>query len=114
MNNKFLPSAVLFITAFVLSNLASLAQVKAQVNTFYGDGAGENTTTDDNAAFGYQALHFNTTGGHNTATGAYALFGDTPGTGSDNTATGGYTLYFNTTGSFNTATGAFALGANSS
>jgi len=38
MNNKFLPGAVLFIIAFVLSNLASLAQVKAQ-NTFYGNGA---------------------------------------------------------------------------
>ena len=30
MNKKFLPGAVLFIIAFVLSNLASLAQVKAQ------------------------------------------------------------------------------------
>ena len=29
MNKKFLPGAVLFIIAFVLSNLASLAQVKA-------------------------------------------------------------------------------------
>ena len=44
MNNKFLPGAVLFIVAFVLSNLASLAQVKAQ-NTFYGEGAGQNITT---------------------------------------------------------------------
>ena len=40
MNKKFLPGAVLFIIAFVLSNLASLAQVKAEGNTFYGDGAG--------------------------------------------------------------------------
>ena len=32
MNKKFLPGAVLFIIAFVLSNLASLAQVKAQCN----------------------------------------------------------------------------------
>ena len=30
MNNKFLPGAVLFIITFVLSNLASLAHVKAQ------------------------------------------------------------------------------------
>ena len=30
MNKKFLPGAVLFIITFVLSNLASLAQVKAQ------------------------------------------------------------------------------------
>ena len=34
MNNKFLPGAVLFIIAFVLSNLASLAQVKAQNKPF--------------------------------------------------------------------------------
>ena len=41
MNKKFLPGAVLFIIAFVLSNLASLAQVKAQTgNTFYGEDAG--------------------------------------------------------------------------
>ena len=47
MNKKFLPGAVLFIIAFVLSNLALLAQVKAgePSNTFYGDGAG--TLTDD-------------------------------------------------------------------
>ena len=38
MNKKFL------IIAFVLSNLASLAQVKAQLNTFYGEGAGQNAT----------------------------------------------------------------------
>ena len=40
MNKKFLPGAVLFIIAFVLSSLAFLAHVKAQSNTFYGEGAG--------------------------------------------------------------------------
>ena len=64
MNNKFLPGAVLFIIAFVLSNLASLAQVKAQTNnTFYGEGAGHNITTGDyNSGFGNSALYYNTTG----------------------------------------------------
>jgi hypothetical protein len=51
MNKKFLPGAVLFIITFVLSNLASLAQVKAQTgatganNTFYGEDAGLHITT---------------------------------------------------------------------
>ena len=40
MNKKFLPGAVLFIIAFVLSNLAFPTHVKAQTNTFYGEGAG--------------------------------------------------------------------------
>ena len=54
MNKKFLPGAVLFIIAFVLSNLASLAQVRAgNTNTFYGDFAGYNTTTGEgDSAFG--------------------------------------------------------------
>ena len=47
MNKKFLPGAVLFIIAFVLSNLAFLAQVKAQTNTFYGEAAGISITTGD-------------------------------------------------------------------
>ena len=49
MNKKFL------IIAFVLSNLASLAQVKAQ-NTFYGEGAGQNTTGQYDSAFGFERL----------------------------------------------------------
>ena len=40
MNKKFLPGAVLFIITFVLSSLAFPTHVKAQVNTFYGQGAG--------------------------------------------------------------------------
>ena len=79
MNNKFFPGAVLFIIAFVLSNLASLAEVRAQ-NTFYGNGAGQNTTTGQNdSAFGTAALHFNTSGSQNTASGDSALYSNTTG-----------------------------------
>ena len=75
MNNKFLPGAALFIIAFTLSNLASLAQVNAQTNnTFYGEGAGRSITIGDNdSGFGYSALYNNTTGSQNTASGAFAL-----------------------------------------
>src|ERR1041385_8759858 len=87
MNNKFLPGAALFIIAFVLSNLACPTQIKAQGNTFYGDGAGQNTTPGlADSAFGFSAFYANTTGNFNTATGAYALASNT--TGGNNTATG--------------------------
>src|SRR5262249_49103718 len=108
MNKKFLPGAVLFIIAFVLSNLTSLARVKAQNNTFYGDGAGINTTTGTfDSAFGYAALYYNTSGSQNTAIGWSALHDST--TSDQNTAIGSQVLEYNTTGSGNTATGAFAL-----
>ena len=128
MNNKFLPGAILFIIAFVLSNLVSLAQVKAETNTFYGDGAGSNTTTGQfdsafgfdalltntggsfNTASGAQALQENTTGAYNTASGAQALHSNTEG--SFNTASGLRTLYSNTTGNYNTASGFQALNFN--
>ena len=102
MNNKFLPGAVLIIIAFVLSNLASPVQVKAQ-NTFYGEGAGHSMTTGTfDAAFGYSALYYTTSGNQNTAIGASALIGNT--IGDYNTATGAFALPLNTTGSSNTAT----------
>ena len=47
MNNKFLPGAVLFIIAFVLSNLASLAQVKAQGYFLYLLRRGSGPVHDD-------------------------------------------------------------------
>src|SRR5205085_1401590 len=56
------------------------------------------------------ALHNNTTGIRNTATGLGALFSNT--TGSKNTATGFGALFSNTTGSFNTATGNVSLNSN--
>ena len=111
MNNKFLPGAVLFITTFVLSNLASLAPVKAQTgNTFYGDAAGFHTTGSFDSAFGAEALYYNTSGSGNTAIGYRALVNTT--VGDQNTATGAAALYSNTTGNSNTASGYQALLSN--
>ena len=108
MNKKFLPGAVLFIIAFVLSNLASLAQVKAIGNTFYGEDAGVHITTGDgDSGFGYIALYDNTSGSDNTACGSAALQVNT--SGNNNTATGSFALYNNTTGNNNTASGFHAL-----
>ena len=47
MNDKFFPGAVLFIIAFVLSNLASLAQVKAQGSFLYLLRRGSGPLYDD-------------------------------------------------------------------
>ena len=55
----------LFIIIFALSNLALLAQVKAVdiSDTFYGTGAFNATSTGiGDSAFGYFALHNDTTG----------------------------------------------------
>ena len=76
MNRKFL------IIAFVLSNLALLAQVKAvdPSDTFYGGNAGNNTTTGNgDSAFGWYALNRVTTGNFNTAIGVSALERNTTG-----------------------------------
>lgn len=111
MNKKSLPGVVLFSVAFVLGNLASVAQVKAQ-NTFYGQGAGQNTTTGVNdSAFGSDALYYNTSGNGNTANGGFALSNNT--TGSHNTASGANALFGNTTGDDNTASGFQALYSSS-
>jgi hypothetical protein len=112
MNKKFLPGAVLFIIAFVLSNLASLAQVKAQSgNTFYGVDAGSHITTGDaDSGFGNGALYGNTSGSYNTACGGGALQYNS--SGDNNTATGAFALYLNTTGNNNTASGFHALELN--
>jgi hypothetical protein len=121
MNKKFL------IITFVLSSLAFLTDVKAQTNTFYGQGAGTNTSGDYNSGFGYyvlastnsghentaigdSALEFNTTGSWNTASGAFALYSNT--TGFWNTANGYQALFGNTTGTYNTASGNRALASN--
>ena len=63
---------------------------------------------------GFRALFNNTTGNHNTAYGAQALFSNgsnRPGS-SDNTATGYRALYLNADGEKNTANGAYALSSN--
>src|SRR3982751_244702 len=69
----------------------------SQTNTFYGIGAVTMTTGLDNSGFGYNALHFNTSGGANTAIGSMALYKNQ--TGSSNTAVGYAALYDNTSGS---------------
>ncbi len=90
----------------------------AQTNTKYGTGALHSNTSDDNSAFGYDALYNNTgnydggTGTYNTAIGAEALYYNT--TGSSDTAAGSFALYYNTTGGNNTANGAWALEFNNS
>ncbi len=69
-----------------------------------------NTTGGDNTANGAFALFSNTEGGVNTATGDSALLSNTTGDG--NTATGFSALNGNTTGFNNTANGGAALGNN--
>ncbi len=79
--------------------------------TFFGYGAGKNTTTGArNVAIGHGSLYANTIGSENTANGYYALRSNT--TGYFNTANGYNALHSNTTGSVNTAHGAEALYSN--
>ena len=110
MNNKFLPGAVLFIIAFTLSNLAFQTHVKAQSNTFYGEGAGANNSGGRNSGFGYLALSSGNSATENTAIGDEALYSNT--TGQWNTASGAQALFSNTIGNYNTASGASALANN--
>ena len=97
MNNKFLPGAVLFTITFVLSSLA-WSKVTAH-NTFYGDGAGNNTTSGlDDSGFGASALFSNNEA---AATRPSVKRRSTTTRRVTNTATG---YLGNTTGYFNTAT----------
>src|SRR5204862_202498 len=94
-----------------LSNLAFLTDVKAQSNTFYGQGAGTNITSGvDNSGFGRYALSLDDSGSSNTAIGDSALISNTAGNG--NTASGALALELNTTGDYNAANGVFALYGN--
>ena len=63
----------------------------------------------DNTALGYDALHDNTQGDYNTATGSGALRSNLA---NNNTATGDSALWYNTYGQSNTAIGYFALIGN--
>jgi len=115
----FLGVSVLELSAVAWVSAASLT------DTFYGTGAGANTTTGGaDSAFGYNALNQNTTGEGNTAVGLIALFANISGiqntaVGGDalqtcmtdnNTAVGYGALSENATGTNNTAIGLYALG----
>jgi hypothetical protein len=118
--------AALFLGVSVLE-LSAVAWVSAAsaTDTFYGTGAGANTTTGGaDSAFGYNALNQNTTGEGNTAIGLIALFANISGiqntavggdalqtcTTDNNTAVGYGALSENATGTNNTAIGLYALG----
>src|SRR5579884_785522 len=94
--------------AFTLLAPLALPLTSSAQSTLFGNGTTTNKAVyEKNLAFGYQALHSNTTGYSNTAIGLEALFSNT--TGYLNTATGEYALFSNTTGSQNTADGYYAL-----
>ena len=88
-----------------------------------GGGLAESSSSGENSAVGYSALHNITSGSRNTAMGFISLYADNTGTdntgigysaieqtstGSDNTALGSNTLGGDTTGSYNTAIGALS------
>jgi len=88
-------------------------------NTTYGYNSMNDTTGDENSAFGAYSLNSNasaiytkaggssTAGSSNVAVGAYALTSN--GTGNANSSIGNYSLSNNSTGSFNVALGTSAL-----
>src|SRR5579884_2090277 len=90
--------------AFTLLAPLALPLTSSAQSTLFGNGTTTNKAVyEKNLAFGYQALHSNTTGYSNTAIGEYALGSNTPC--SQNTADGYYALCCKTTGNNNTATG---------
>jgi len=126
---RFKKTTPLLFVALALINVGLLTPVKAVdvTDTFYGNEAGNNTTTGLwNSAFGFEALFSNTTGHASTATGYLALYNNNGQSntasgfealynntsGFENTASGVQTLFFNTSGNNNTATGVAALGRN--
>lgn len=122
--NTALGSGALQLNTTGLANTAIgagalAANATGRENTAVGHLALLSNVGNLNTALGAKALShfcelvFESTGGNNTATGAYALICDT--TGSFNTANGTYALGSNTSGNNNTAVGAYALlgsGAN--
>jgi hypothetical protein len=79
-------------------------------NTFLGYQAGNVNTGIQNAAFGYQAMLANSSGGQNVAFGHRAMASNT--TGAENTAIGRNALTANVTGIANTAVGSRALSSS--
>jgi endosialidase-like protein len=123
MNNKFLPRAVLFIIAFVISHVMGigfLQSARAVAPPPDGGYPGFNTAEGQNALFsltsgvantavGWLSLKTDATANFNTGVGAGTLLFNTA---DSNTATGAAALFNNTTGDGNVANGAFALLSN--
>jgi hypothetical protein len=112
-------SALLFVTALLLTCFALSPGAQAVVpppdggypnrNTAEGDFAlfsADVEAGNDNTAIGFSTLYSNV-GSFNTAIGSEALYSNT--FSHDNTATGSFALHTNTIGNENTATGATAL-----
>jgi endosialidase-like protein len=101
-------------SVLLLAAVGALATAEAfaiTTNTTYGTGALASLTTgNDDAAFGYDALYYNTSGSRNTAVGVASMVLNT--SGETNVAVGYETLYYNTTGSSNSAVGSSALISN--
>ena len=102
-----------------IDNIGDIPFIIGETNTFFGVGAGENTSENEvdepddgryNAAFGTEAMKANTTGDHCTAVGYKALAKNT--SGDSNTGVGEDALYENTTGEYNVAVGGHALQNN--
>ncbi|CAN5801600.1 hypothetical protein BH10BAC2_BH10BAC2_40980 [soil metagenome] len=81
-----------------------------KANTSFGYKTLFLSTGYNNSAFGYEALHQNTSGVNNIAIGTSALYSNT--FGQDNIAIGPLALYSNTFGNFNTAIGQGTLSTN--
>src|ERR1051325_11974469 len=123
MNNKFLPRAVLFLMAFVISHVMGIGFLKSAravapppdsgypgFNTAEGQNALFSLTSGvANTAVGWLSLKTDATANFNTGVGAGTLLFNTA---DSNTATGAAALFNNTTGDGNVANGAFALLSN--
>ncbi len=101
------------VGVLTLGGMPFLHDFLTPYNTFVGAGAGNFTLTGTdggNSAFGYEALHSDTSGYSNSAFGIWALYSNT--TGNDNSAFGPEALYSNTTAWHNSAFGSWALRYN--
>lgn len=76
-------------------------------NTFYGDQSLAAPTGDENTAFGYETLEYDSTGRANTAIGALALIENA--SGEFNTGCGAGALFYSVSGWENTAIGVETL-----
>jgi hypothetical protein len=79
-------------------------------NTSFGYQSMFTKVGNSNVAFGFAALHSDSSGNYNSANGYYALYSNK--TGSSNVAAGFQSLTSNTSGNYNTATGWETLAYN--